>query len=104
MKEKLKNVLSRMVGFWTPIRIAVFAIAALFFWFLAFGDQGLYQLRRLVEIRGNLLFDRQKQNDDIDSHTKEKEMLQDPVNTEMTIRRELGYIKPGEVVFEKKKK
>jgi cell division protein FtsB len=32
--------------------------------------------------------------------TKEKEMLEDPKNLEMIIRQELGYIRPGEVIYQ----
>lgn len=78
------------------------AAGAIFFCFVVLGDKGIYELRRVLDMKHSLISERKKLNDDIDRLAKEKDILSDPTNLEMTIRSELGYIKPGEIVFEKK--
>jgi len=56
-----------------------------------------------MNMNKNLTQDRKDLNDEIDQLKKEREMLLNPEDIEMVIRSELGYIKPGEVVFEEKK-
>jgi len=89
--------------FLTPIRILVVTSVALFFWFVILGDQGISELRRLFEMKHRLEQERRLLNDDIDRLTEEKKILSDPANLEITIRKELGYIKQGEIVFEERR-
>lgn len=100
MKRIITNVIAHILNILTPARLVVIAIVAFFFWFLAFGDQGAYQLRRLIEMKNSLLSQRQTLNDEIDRLTKDKEILSNPRNLEMVIRKELGYTRPGEIIFE----
>ncbi len=102
MKRFIINVVARLLNVLTPARLIVLALAGFFFWFLAFGDQGIYKLRLLLDMKSNLLANRQKLNDEIDALTENKEMLSDPKKLEMVIRKELGYIKPGEIIFKDK--
>ncbi|MBT3182336.1 MAG: hypothetical protein HN337_07515 [Deltaproteobacteria bacterium] len=102
MKHFLINVLARLLNVLTPARLIVLALAGFFFWFLAFGDQGIYKLRLLFDMKGNLLESRQKLNNEIDTLTRDKETLADPGKLEMVIRKELRYIKPGEIIFQDK--
>ena len=51
-----------------------------------------------------LISEREELNDSIDLLQKEKNLLSDPKNLEPVIRKELGYIKPGEILFELKQK
>lgn len=102
MKERLLYLISSALRVVTPIRLVVILIAISFFWFIALGDQGIYQLRRLVDMKHRLTDKKQALNDEIDQLTNEKIMLQEPANLEPVIRRELGFIKPGEVLFEDK--
>lgn len=90
-------------SFFTPVRLVVTALVLAFFWFMVLGDNGIYQFRRLLEMRQRLMGDRQTLNMRIDQLTREKQILQNPDDLEMAIRSELGFIKPGEVVFEASK-
>ena len=103
MKATIQKILRALLQRPTPIRLAVAAIVVALFWFLVLGDQGLYQLRSLVVMKYTLLADRAGQSERIDRLTRERDELQKPENLEMIIRSELGYIKPGEVVFEEKR-
>lgn len=98
MPKFIINILSVL----TPARVAMIAAGAIFFCFVVIGDKGIYELRRVFDMKHRLLGERHRLNEDIDRLTKEKEILSDPANLEMTIRSELGYIKPGEIVFEEK--
>jgi len=89
--------------FLTPVRVIVAAIVLCFFWFVVLGDKGIYQLRQLLGMKNRLMTERHTLNDEIDKLSEEKKVLSEPANLEMVIRRELGYIKPGEIVFEGKK-
>jgi len=102
MRKNITKIISNFLLFFTPIRIALLGGACFFFWFLAFGDQGIKQLNRLYEMKSQLLKERSYLGDSIDNLTKEKMLLRDPNNVEMVIRKELGYIRPGEIIFEKK--
>lgn len=64
------------------------------------GDQGLNRLRHLHQIRMNLIKQRQQLTQEIETKTREKKLLENPKNLEMIIRKELGYIQPGEIIFQ----
>ncbi len=96
----LKKTFAALSAFFTPVRLVVTVLVLAFFWFMVLGDNGIYQFRRLLEMRQRLLSERQTLNARIDQLTREKQILQNPEDLEMAIRSELGYIKPGEVVFE----
>lgn len=102
MKKFFLNILNRLLSIFTPVRLVVVAIVVALFWFLAMGDQGIYQLRLLLEMKNKLTEERMTINDEIDRLTKERKLLSDPKNLELVIRKELGYIYPGEVIFEEK--
>lgn len=104
MKQFFKHLLVQILNFLTPVRVMVFLFAGLFFWFLAFGDRGINQLRRLLQMKNQLKAEQTQVNDEVDRLTREKELLSNPANLEMEIRKELGYIRPGEIIFEEKKK
>lgn len=102
MKKFVEKIVPRIRGALTPVRAVVIIAVIALFWFLVLGDQGIYQFRQLIEMKHRLLAERSKINEEIDSLTKEREMLKNPKNLEMIIRSELGYIKPGEILFEEK--
>ena len=102
MKRILSNALSALAKIVTPVRLIAIASVGGIFVFLVLGDKGIYQFRRLMDMRNGLLAERTKLNESIDRLTREKVMLEDPKNLEPIIRSELGYIKPGEVLFEEK--
>lgn len=102
MKERISETILMVLRFLTPLRLAVIAAVVIFFWFLVLGDQGVYQLRQLLEMKNKLTEERKQLNDEIDRLAEEKKMLEDPSKLEMVIRTELGFIRPGEVLFEEK--
>lgn len=102
MSPRLTNALRAILHHVTPIRLIVAAVVVVFFWFFILGDQGINRLRRLLEMKNQLTSERRELNDDIDRLAREKEMLSDPKNLEPVIRSELGYIRPGEILFEER--
>lgn len=100
IRESLRQAFTRVLGFLTPVRALLIAAVVAFFWWFILGDQGVYQLRRLIEMQQRLVEDREELNDAIDDLEQEHALLRDPKNLEMVIRQELGFIRPGEIVFE----
>ena len=103
MKDALRKALHALLRVLTPVRLVVLAVILAVFYFLVLGDQGIYQLRRLVGMKHRLIAERQERSEQIERLTLERDELQKPENLEMIIRSELAFIKPGEVVFEEKK-
>ncbi len=103
MKKILHQLVFVFTHFLTPVRLIVITSLTAFFWFVVLGDKGIYELRKLSKMKGRLESERRTLGDDIDRLSEEKKNLTDPARLEMPIRKELGYIKPGEVVFEEKK-
>jgi cell division protein FtsB len=94
-KESLKNIFRREN--WRTI--AIFAALFGFLWFTIFGDQGLLKLRRSSLLKNQLNQELSAQRLKIEKLKKDKELLENRDHLELTIRQELGYVKPGEVVF-----
>ena len=103
MKNAFHNALRATLAVLSPVRLVVVAVILAVFYFLVLGDQGLNHLRRLVGMKHRLLTERSELNEKIEGLTRERDTLSKPDNLEMIVRSELGYIKPGEVVFEEKK-
>lgn len=70
-----------------------------FLWFAIFGDQGLYQLHKSIKLKKELREDIVRLKDRIEHLKQNKKLLNDKDHLELVIRQELGYVKPGEVVF-----
>lgn len=102
MKGWTSNILAVLFKYVTPVRLVVIVIVAAFFWFLIAGDQGIAQFRRLMDMKQRLLAERKALNEQIDKLTRERDLLSNPENLETIIRKELGFVKPGEIVFEEK--
>ena len=102
MNDRVKEAITRLRTVFTPVKLVVLISVIALFWFLVLGDKGVYQFRQLLEMRHRLLADRTRINDEIDSLTHERKVLEDPKNLEMVIRSELGFIRPGEILFEEK--
>jgi len=83
--------------------MVIIALVGVFFWIVVLGDKGVYHLRKLMDMKYRLTAERQTLSREIDELTEERQILSDPANLEMVVRQELGYIRPGEVVFEEKK-
>jgi len=100
MKERarqIKKLICRreVVG---PLLIA--AGGVFFVWFMVFGDQGLYQLHKSYKIKAEMRRQIEDLNKKIGDLKKERELLKDPDHLESIVRQELGYVKPGEIVFQ----
>ena len=100
MKSRISKFGYAFLQVLTPGRIVIVAAVAAFFWFIVLGDKGIYHLEKIIAMKQRLVAERQQLNDEIDALTNEKELLGDPANLETVIRKELGYIRPGEVLFE----
>lgn len=103
MRQRIRNIFSSLLRHLTPVRMVVAILVLVFFWFVILGDKGIYQLRQLLDMKYKLIADRQRLNDEIDRLSLQRELLSDTENLETIIRSELGYIKPGEVVFEERR-
>ena len=103
MNMTLKNAITAAMRLCSPVRLIVAVAVVGIFLFLVLGDKGIFQFRQLMDMKQRLMTERAKLNDDIDHLTREKAMLENPENLEPIIRTELGYIKPGEILFEEKK-
>lgn len=83
-----------------PVPLLAIAVACIFAWLIIFGDQGVLTWRALANKRAELeqeqatLAAKQKLMEDEVLH------LEDPHYLEPIIRRELGLVKPGEVIFQ----
>jgi len=98
----MKRLLTPFLKIFTPLRIGIITAVLVFLWLLIFGDQGIYQLNRLTMMKKRLLYQNETLTKDIEKLSQEKTLLQDPKNLEPVIRKELGYIKPGEVIYQEK--
>lgn len=88
----------------TPVRLAVILIAATFFLLLIFGDQGIIQLHKLALMKKQLIEKKTTLKSDINKLTNEKKLLHDNKHLEFVIRDELGFIKPGEIIYQEREK
>jgi len=104
MKNRILTWLKGVINFIKPVHIIGVIALVFFLWMLVMGDQGLFRLGQLHELKSDLLNSRQKISDEIDEKAREKQLLEDPKNLEMIIRKELGYIRPGEVIYQEPEK
>ena len=102
MKRILSNSFATIAGLLSPVRLVAIAAVGGIFLFIVLGDNGIYQFRRLMEMRTSFSAERARLNEGIDRLIRERTMLADPKNLEPVIRSELGYIKPGEILFEER--
>lgn len=101
--NKLPSIVSRTLEIATPTRVMIVAIVVLFFWLLLLGNQGVYQLKKLLLHKNKLTHQKEILIKDISKLKDKREFLLNPEQLEMTIREELGYIKPGEILIQEKK-
>ncbi len=98
----MKRLLRTFLNIFTPLRMGIIVGMSIFISFLIFGDQGVLQLNKLVYLKNNLVKKRNTLQKNIEDLKNEKKMLHDPKNLELVIRKELGFIKPGEIVYQLK--
>ncbi len=83
-----------------PIPLIALALILLFGGLMIFGDEGLLTLRRLTQTRHQLLKKEQELTHRLDRLHTETDRLQDPEYLESLVRKEFGYVKPGETVYQ----
>jgi cell division protein FtsB len=98
----VKQLLKSVLKIFTPLRVGIVLGVIAFLWFLLFGDQGIYQLNKLSMMKRRLTLQEETLKTDIERLTREKAFLQDPKNLEPVIRKELGFIRPGEIVYQER--
>mgnify|MGYP001590138592 CR=1 FL=1 len=99
MKLPSKQQILEIAQMQVTQRLAILAVCALFLWALVLGDQGLYQLKKLSNIKAQLEEKKLMLTEFNTDLRLQKNLLSKPENLEMAIRRELGYIYPGEVMY-----
>ncbi len=83
-----------------PIPLAAIGLILIFGWLMIFGDEGLLTLQRLAQTERTLLKTEQELTHRLERRHTEIERLKDPVYLEMLVRKEFGYVKPGETVYQ----
>lgn len=99
--SSLKNFIGR-IGI--SIILPAIAVLLIFLWSLIMGDQGIYEMRKLSKLENTLKAQNKALLIEIEDLKKNRDMLLNPDKLEMVIRTELGYIRPGEIVIERKTK
>lgn len=88
---------------WNPIQWIMMLFFVAFCWFVVFGNQGLYTYFSLLTTQKTLLEESRTLQAKADDMKREEKLLHDPRYLETIIRQELGYIRPGEVVYQSEK-
>ncbi len=85
---------------WNPIQWVMMLLFTAFCWFAVFGNQGLYTYYSLAATQKNLLLENEQLQARLTELRREERLLHNPRYLETVIRQELGYIRPGEVVYQ----
>lgn len=88
---------------WNPLQWAMLIVFLAFCWFAVFGNQGLYTYYKLLSTQERLIAENQAMVARAGELRREEKLLHDPRYLEIIIRQELGYIRPGEVVYQMEK-
>lgn len=101
------NVASRLITHirneWNPVQWVMMFLFVAFCWFAVFGNQGLYTFYSLHDTHQNLIAENNALQARLEELRREEKGLHDPRYLETVIRQELGYIRPGEVVYQMEK-
>lgn len=87
-------------GWINPVPLAAVALTLVFGWLTIFGNQGLVTWQRLGEERARLEREATLLAERRRALEEEDRQLDDPAYLEPIIRRELGFVRPGEIVFQ----
>lgn len=97
-------ILSRAISYCrtelNPIQWAMLGLFIAFCWFAVFGNQGLYMYFSLLSTKGELIVEERRLHSRLEELHREENLLHDPRYLETIIRQELGYIRPGEIIFQ----
>ena len=100
MRRELPEWIRDWRSWFNPIPLAALLIVLLTGWYMVFGDQGLLMLKQLQNTQRHLEQSEQLGHQRLEQLTEEAKLLKDPRYLEPLIRAELGYVKPGEVVYQ----
>ena len=90
----------KKINWWIASHALFFVVLAGIIAFTIFGDSGLYQLHSLYKSKHKLNYQINENRTKIELLENEKVRLNNPSYLESIIRKELGYIKEGEVVYQ----
>lgn len=99
----LSRVATHIHTEWNPIQWVMMLLFVAFCWFAVFGNQGLYTFYSLRATQQNLIAENGALKARAEELRREEKLLHDPRYLEIIIRQELGYIRPGEVVYQMEK-
>lgn len=88
---------------WNPLQWSMVVLFLAFCWFAVFGNQGLYTYYSLKNTRNALAAENEVLRAHLEELRREEKRLHDPRYLEIIIRQELGYIRPGEIVYQMEK-
>lgn len=100
MKLPFSNWIGSLRDWFNPIPIAVICIVLLFCWLLVFGDQGILTWRQLAHKKTGLADEEAHLTQKLRDLETETKRLEDPKYLEPIIRKELGFVRPGETIFQ----
>ncbi|MBI4237442.1 MAG: septum formation initiator family protein [Deltaproteobacteria bacterium] len=100
MTKWLRHILGSWREWINPIPLAALALSLIFGWYIVFGDQGLVRLRQLRHTEGELRQRELALSSRLQTLAQEKVRLDDPDYLELIIRRELGYVRSGELIYQ----
>lgn len=83
-----------------PIPLVAIGLILFFGWLMIFGDEGLLTLQQLRQTERQSLKKEQELTHRLDRLHTEIERLKDPAYLEVLVRKEFGYVKPGETVYQ----
>lgn len=97
-------VFTAILGAWrkwvNPIPLAALGVSLVFGWYIVFGDQGLVRLRQLRHTESEMRQRELALASRLQTLAQEKVRLEDPDYLELIIRRELGYVRAGELIYQ----
>jgi cell division protein FtsB len=100
-------VISRLITHirteWNPIQWIMMLLFVAFCWFAVFGNQGLYTYYSLSNTHKKLISEEKDMQVRLEELRREEKLLHDPRYLETIIRQELGYIRPGEIIYQLEK-
>lgn len=100
MKTNLLYHLYKPLSAISPFHIGVAAIVIILSWYTIFGNQGLYRLYELKLENRRMKEEILNLKDEIKAREKQMALFSDPTYLETIVRQELGYVKPGEIIFQ----
>lgn len=93
-------MIKRVFSIIGPFHIAITALVLILSWYTIFGQQGLYRLVELRKINKGMGVEIASLKNQIEEREGKMALFGDSLYLETVVRQELGYVKPGEVIFQ----